>query len=250
MQHLTTAAFVRYLILLRIAKFLIFIFGHELHAPSKHVLEQFLLDDRAERLRTVLSRRTDSLTIVIDQIHHAHNISAVLRSADAFGLQQVQIIGKQLSPSTGISLGAERWLSIHHHKSPADAVSFLKQAGYSIAILEPPREEGPPTVPVYELPFRDRLAVVFGNEKFGVSAELKEAASWRAHIPMFGFVESFNISVAAAITLFCSTFSGAKPERQPQSISSVDAEKILDEWLRDEVRGSTGVLERLTEAKE
>ena len=215
-----------------------------------HPLEQFLLDERNSRIRKVLERRTNALRVVIDQIHHTHNIAAVLRSADAFGVQHIDAVNIELSPASGVSLGSERWLTVHHHKTPAEAVAALLQEGFELVILEPPRENGPPTIPVHELPFERRLALIFGNEKFGVSQPFREAAAIRAHIPMFGFVESFNISVAAAITLFCSTVSGARAERRCQPLSSDEAKQLHEQWLKTEVRGADGLMERLAQRNE
>jgi tRNA (guanosine-2'-O-)-methyltransferase len=104
-------------------------------------------------------------------------------------------------------------------------------------------------IPVFEIPFEERIALVFGNEKRGVNDIFVENADIRAFIPMFGFVESFNISVAAAITLFCSSIRGASQIRRTASLSETDSEALKHRWLTQDLREGEKVLEYLN-AKE
>ncbi len=181
-------------------------------------LYQFLLPSRLERLDSVLNNRSRNLTLVLDRVHNYHNISAVLRSADAFGITEVNFIGENFEYSKGIALGTERWLELKTHQDATSALEYLKKENYKIVVTaaEEKAEANSSYVslPVYKLPFQEKLALVFGNEKRGVSKEIFDAASIHTFIPMFGFVESFNISVACAICLFCSSISGATGERQ------------------------------------
>lgn len=208
---------------------------------DEHPLEQFLVEKRRQRLEEVLEQRTRSLTLVLDRVHNSHNISAVIRSADAFGIQTVHYLGETLDMSSGIALGAERWVDIVKHRSAADLLQNLRAGGYSMAIMAPAGKDAGRAlrVPVNELPFDTRLALVFGNERDGVLPEISEAASYCAYIPMLGFVESLNISVAAAITLYCSTLGPR------ECLTSKEKAEVKNRWLHGEVRQAAKVMERL-----
>ena len=201
---------------------------------SDELLKSFLDPRRLERIERVASLRTDSLTVVLDRVHNAHNMSAVLRSADAFGLRDVHVVG-ELDIADGIALGTNHWLNIHLHASPSEALRVLKADGYSMVVTAPEdqrdRAPGVQSLAVFQLPFEKRLAMVFGNEKQGVSPELFAAAEYHAYIPMFGFVESLNISVAAAICLFASTVQ-VGPGRRVHPLPDPDREQLVSEWLR------------------
>ena len=204
--------------------------------PSQRekALEQFIFPKRIERLDRVLSQRTSSLTVVLDGVHNHHNISAVIRSADAFGVRAVHLIGDGFSYARGITLGTERWIEIERHKNGAEALEKLRAGGFQIAVTAPEDDERAPhvkTVPVYDLPFEQPLAIVFGNERTGVSPELFAAAQYHAFIPMVGFVESLNISVACALTLFSSTFSNAERKRRVPVLADQEREDLRGEWL-------------------
>lgn len=210
-------------------------------SDSDHLLEQFILEKRKQRINAVLDSRTRRLTVVLDRIHNAHNISAVIRSADAFGIQDVHYLGDHFDLSAGIAIGADRWVDIHTHSAVSDLLEHLKNNGYEIVVLMPPdkQQQDIPSVAVNQLPFKKKLALVFGNEKEGVRPEIARAASFSAFIPMCGFVESLNVSVAAAITLFCSSLSD-----RPDGLSESEKSELKDRWLREEVRGSEAIIKR------
>jgi tRNA (guanosine-2'-O-)-methyltransferase len=216
-------------------------------APE-NVLEQFLQPARLERMEQVLDGRTSSLTIVLDRVQNSHNVSAVLRSADAFGVSEVHLVGSSFSYSPSISQGTERWMLLRQHQSSAEAISLLRGAGYRLAALRPeeqPAAEKKTAIPVTQLPFDQKLALVFGSEGFGLDDELSAAADIHAYIPMSGFVESLNISVACAICLFCSTISTALPERRTPMLSSSERESLKQQWLRTGVRNSDIILKAI-----
>lgn len=215
--------------------------------PKELLLERFILADRQARMRDVASKRTRSLTIVLDEIRNVHNISAIIRTADAFGVLDVHLLYKEFDSSKGVTQGAERWLKIHKHESAEKLIDQLRTQGFKIVTLAPKDniEGGKPSIPIFALPFSEKLALVFGNEKNGVGEIFQKAADYSAYIPMFGFVESLNVSVACAISLFCSSVSGAKENRQVTCIDSAEQEAIYASWLLKEVPKADLVLERL-----
>ena len=224
-------------------------------SPSERAdaLEQFMYPKRLERLESVLAQRTNALTVVLDGVHNHHNISAVIRSADAFGLRTVHLVGSGFTYSRGITLGTERWVQIEHHDNSAAALESLRKSGYRIVVTAPeddPRRPQVKALPVYDLPFESSLAIVFGNEKNGVSPELLAAAELHAFIPMVGFVESLNISVACALTLFCSTFSGARSERRCALLPESEREELRRDWLIKGTRRADAILREIERREE
>lgn len=218
--------------------------------PSELLLERFILEERASRMRDVASKRSRSLTIVLDEIKNVHNISAIIRSADAFGIQDLHLLYREFSSSKGVAQGSDRWLSIHKYDSAEDLIKKLRADDYKIVTLAPKDniDQKQKSVAIHDLPFSDeKLALVFGNEKHGVSQIFQDSSDYSAYIPMFGFVESFNVSVACAISLFCSTISGAKEDRQVESISEKSQEELYASWLLKEVPKADLVLQRLKE---
>ncbi len=212
------------------------------------VLSQFLQPERLARLESVLDSRTSSLTVVLDQVKNSHNISAVLRSADAFGLSRVHLVGESFHYSPSISQGTERWMQLSKHADPEEAIAHLKSEGFKIVVLQPEahsEREQKQAFPVSMLPFEEKLALVFGNEGLGVNDKFSNAADIHAFIPMSGFVESLNISVACAICLFSSTITKAAPEQRSAPLSPTDREELKNIWLKTGVRNSDIILKEI-----
>ena len=172
-----------------------------LERPADVVIEALspvVTPERLQRIDEVVRNRTDELVLVLDRIADPHNSSAVLRSADAFGLQTVHVIVGEhgFRASRGVSKGTHRWLNVVRYRTAEACVKRLKEDGYSIYVAAMGAETSPE-----DLHATGRLAVVFGNEHRGASPETRSLADGTFAIPMRGFVESLNISVAAAITM-------------------------------------------------
>ena len=170
------------------------------HHPESviNALSPFVTPQRLRRIEQVVAQRTDDLVVVLDQIADPHNASAILRSADAFGVQTLHaIVGDQgLSIAKGVSKGTQRWVDVSQHASTQACVESLRTAGFPIFVASMEASCSPET-----LGTMDRLAIVFGNEHKGVSQDIMACANGTFAIPMQGFVESLNVSVAAAITM-------------------------------------------------
>jgi tRNA (guanosine-2'-O-)-methyltransferase len=226
-------------------------------------LEKLLTEDRINRIDSVLKNRTTSLTIVLENIEHKHNISAVIRTAEAFGLSKIHILNKNLIKnsdlSDGISLGTEKWVSIQIHSSKEELVEDLKKEGFKLVALLPPEINrtlgdlkiqkhlnSQDSMPVSLLPFEEKLALLFGNEVSGISDFLRESSDIHAYIPMSGFVESLNISVACAITLYASTIEKAKPQKRTQKLSESERTYFRQDWIKKSVQNVEVVLRSLS----
>jgi tRNA (guanosine-2'-O-)-methyltransferase len=151
----------------------------------------------------IAADRTRHLTIALENIYQEHNASAVLRTCDCFGIQDLQVIEKdnQYQIQRDIALGSGRWVDIHNFSDevgPTEkCISSLKKQGYQIVATTPHTE----AYTVHDLPVEKPLAFFFGTERKGLSEEMMQAADLHVRIPMYGFTESFNISVSVAILL-------------------------------------------------
>lgn len=175
-----------------------------LPAPPAVVLEALgplLTEQRLERIEQVIAARSDAVVAVLDGLIDPHNVSAVLRSADAFGVRRVHLIDSNAPflVSPRVSKGTDRWLQVTTHRSTLACVEALRARGHRIFVAAPAAEG---SVSPEDLAREPRPAIVFGNEHAGVSPELQALADGTYTIPMRGFVQSLNVSVAAAITLF------------------------------------------------
>lgn len=165
-----------------------------------------LTDKRIKRMQTVLEHRTRYLTVVLEDLFQPHNASAVLRSCDGFGIQDVHIIEKRnrFRPAKTVAMGTSQWLSLHHYRDQEDedatmkAIDSLRASGYRIVATTPHTDD----VDLEELRIEDGpIALLFGTELTGLSEKALANADEYVKIPMYGFVESFNISVSCAIAL-------------------------------------------------
>ncbi|MBK8171628.1 MAG: RNA methyltransferase [Sandaracinaceae bacterium] len=161
-------------------------------------LSPLVSDERHARIESVLNGRTRDVIPVLEGLTDPHNTAAVLRSADAFGIQEVHVIDEasRFVASIRVTKGTERWLDIVRSNDTLSAVRALQSRGYKVLYAS---MEGSMTPE--DLASIDKVAIVFGNEHAGVSESMRQAADGSYRIAMRGFVESLNVSVAAGITL-------------------------------------------------
>ncbi len=207
-------------------------------------LMDFLTEERKKLLLDKLEKRTRFLTVVVEDVYQPHNASAILRTCDAFGLQDVYVVEKEnrFKPNTGVSLGAEKWLNIITFKSPEEAYKELKRKGYSIAVTVPPGKKFSPSF-LPDFKPRGKLAVVFGSELEGVSKFFIENADVYLTIPMYGFVESFNVSVSLAIVLYDLVVKCK--ERSGFFLTEKEKEETLFYWLSKSIKNFEKIVERV-----
>ena len=174
---------------------------------------------RLERIDRVVAGRLKGLAVVCENFANPHNAAAILRTCEALGILNVYIVEELVpfEPSRAITQGADKWLSIRRFRRAERAFPELREGGYRIYAAMPGRG----ALPVEELPVEEPLALVFGNEKGGVSEKALKFCDGTFRIPMWGFVESFNVSVAAAISLYISArrrraFLGAEGDLSPE----------------------------------
>lgn len=163
-------------------------------------LAGFLTADRKQRIASVIANRTFHVAPVIEGLANTGNVSAVMRTAEGLGFQPFHVVnnGQKFKHSERISHGAEKWLSLWRWADPLSCTQFLKQQGYRLVVSTLNQK----AIPLTELDFTKPTAMVWGNEAEGVSSTLLDEADQWFYIPMSGFTESLNISVAAAVSLF------------------------------------------------
>lgn len=200
-------------------------------------LEGFVSERRRVRLHEVLSERTNHLTVVLEDVYQSHNFSAVLRSADIFGIQQVHFIENRnhLKISEDVSMGSTQWLDIHRYKNfdnnSKECLTQLKNQGYKIVATSLHQN----SVTLQELKLDQPMALVFGTELTGISKEVEEMADEFVKLPMYGFTESFNISVCAALCMY-ELGTRIRSEIPNYHLSLEEKENIYTDWLKVSIR--------------
>lgn len=202
-----------------------------------------MLPERAERLRRVAAGRTRNLVLALDGVHDPHNLSAVVRSCDAFGLLDLHVVesNARFRVSRKVSQGADKWLDIHRWPDPDACADRLLADGYQVWVAD----VRPGSLSVDELPWDRRLAMVFGNEHAGASARMRKRATGAFHIPMHGFAESFNVSVAVGICLALALRGRQAKLGRHGDLTAAQIDHLVEDWQRRSVRASDLILRRL-----
>lgn len=200
-------------------------------------LSGFITESRMKRFEEVLSMRTRHISVVLEDIFQPHNASAVLRSCDCFGVQDVHIIENRnrYEVNPDVALGSSKWLTLHRYNASEDntleAYSHLRAKGFKIVATTP--HDGAVSLP--ELDITGKTALVFGTELTGLTkTAIDQADDWMT-IPMFGFTESFNISVSVAITLYELVMRLRKSETAWE-LTPEEKEEILLEWMKNTIK--------------
>jgi tRNA (guanosine-2'-O-)-methyltransferase len=162
-------------------------------------LENILTDNRKERFLNVLKNRTNHFTIAVEDIFQMHNTSAVMRSCEVFGIQELNVIEQRYGKSIDkeIAMGAQKWVDINAFDSISGCVDSLKVKGYQIIATTPHEND----CLMDDFDISKPSALFFGTERDGLSEEILQKADGFLKIPMVGFTESLNISVSAAIII-------------------------------------------------
>ena len=164
------------------------------------VLEPTYTPERLEKIKNVLQGRTHQIAVGLEGLYDRGNVSAVMRSAEALGFFDVHVVetSEKYREANRVTKGAEKWLRVHRWQETKACVSHLKEAGFRIVTTQ----LDPAARSLEEVDFSQKTAIFFGNERDGASEELLGLSDERVILPMLGFVESFNISVAAALCLY------------------------------------------------
>lgn len=226
---------------------------------DKHLLlthlRQFAEQRRIERFEQIIQSRTRHLTVVLEDIFQSQNASAVLRSCECMGVQDVHVIENSYTFEThpDIALGANKWLDIFQYNAPETnntlkAIEHLREKGHKIVATTPHNRSAKHELNevkdgflLEELPVDNKIALFFGTELTGLSDDVIENADYFMKIPMHGFTESYNISVSAAISMYELT----KKIRQSSvnwQLSEEERVDILLDWFIRSIRMSEQII--------
>lgn len=187
--------------------------------------------ERQEKLVSVLDKRQDNITIVLENVFDPHNISAVMRTCDAVGIQEIYILNTKIPrhKKWGFksSSSAKKWLTVHQYENAEECFSSLRKR-YSSLLTTHLADDA---VSLYQVDFTKSIALIFGNEHNGVSDEIRTLADGNFIIPQIGIIQSLNISVACAVTLYEAfrqkTIAG---HYERQSLEETKYNELLKEW--------------------
>lgn len=212
---------------------------------QKELLEYLsacITPERNQLFEKVLAQRTSYLTVILEDIFQPQNASAVLRTCDCFGIQHVHVIENRntFTIDTEVAMGASKWLSIHKYNTSEnnslEAIRNLKSKGYRIVATTPHKNDL--LLPDFDLT-KGRAALVFGSELPGISEIIQHEADEFLKIPMYGFTESFNISVSAAVILFHLTEKLKKLPGIDWQLNQEEKYEVKLHWLRNTIKRST-----------
>lgn len=162
-------------------------------------LETFITPERKDKFLKVLGQRTKHFTVAVEDIFQLHNTSAVMRTCEVFGMQELNVVEERYGKSIDkeIALGAQKWVDINRYRSTAECIAALKSRGYRIIATSPHHD----SCLMEDFDITRPAALFFGTERDGLSDEVMKQADRFIKIPMYGFTESLNISSSAAIIL-------------------------------------------------
>jgi len=189
-----------------------------------------MTEKRKEKILNVIRQRQTDLTLVLEDIHDPHNVSAILRTADAVGILEVQLVyTNEEFPKLGkkSSASAIKWVKRRNFKSIKDCYDQLHEEGFSIYATH----LGKKSKTLYELDLTKKVALVFGNEHRGVSSEAAKLADENFQIPMSGMIQSLNVSVACAVSLY-ETFRQRLLQKKIIRLSEDKIQELFNEWIR------------------
>jgi len=204
-------------------------------------LEEFISAERKERFLEVLEERTKFITVAIEDVFQLHNTSAVIRSCEAFGIQNAHVIENRFDArlDKNIAMGAQQWVDVRRHEDTKSCISHLRDEGYSI-IATTPHDN---SCLLKDFKIKEKIALFFGTEKEGLSTDVLQEADGLLKIPMVGFTESLNISVSAAIILQHLT-GKLKQQDLPWQLSDSEKSDKRLAWTKKSIKSIDDILSR------
>ena len=207
-------------------------------------LEHFITEERKERFLQVISARTNHFTVAMEDVFQMHNTSAVVRTCEVFGVQQAHSIEGRFSKrlDAKIAMGAQKWVDVFRYNDTQSCIDALRAQGYQIVATTPHKD----AYFLNDFDISKKSAFFFGTEKEGLSEQVLSQADTYLKIPMVGFTESLNISVAVAIVLQQLT---DKLRRSQVAWQLTDEERLstLINWTKKSIRNVKDVLKRYEE---
>lgn len=202
-------------------------------------LTQFITENRKNRFDSVINDRMNYLQIVVEDLYQGHNASAVIRSCDCFGIQYMHFIENKntMKVNNEIALGAGSWVTVNKHNNTKQCLNDLKKQGFKIVATSPHKND----CTIDTLPINQKIALVFGTELNGITQDVMDVADEFVKIPMYGFTESFNISVSAALCMYELTTRIRKNLSNYHLNENEKIDVYLD-WLKNSIEKSDAII--------
>jgi tRNA (guanosine-2'-O-)-methyltransferase len=213
-------------------------------------LRQFVTEERFQKFTEIIHFRTRHITVALEDIFQSHNASAVLRTCDCFGIQDLHIIENRnkYEVNPDVALGASKWLNLIKYNSPGNntvsCINSLKKQGYRV-VATTPHKDGfiPETLPIHQ-----KTALIFGTELAGLTPLALDMADDFIRIPMVGFTESLNISVSAAVFIQNLT-NRLRSSNINWQLSDTEKDKTLLGWLRQSIKKSDSIIHNFLQSR-
>ena len=219
-----------------------------MHSVKEQVeyLSEFVTDYKNDLFRRLIAERTSYVTMVLEDFYQQHNCSAVLRSCDCFGIQNVHIIENMntFTDNSEISMGASDWLTIHRHRkrenNTIETIDILKSQGYRIIATTPHEQDT--FIDQIDL-HKGKMAFCMGTELTGLSDDVLTRADEFVKVPMYGFTESYNVSVCAALLMY-SVVQRLRQTEIDWHLSDEERDQVLFAWYKRSIKASAQILKR------
>ena len=208
-------------------------------------LREFVSTERYNRIQEIARKRTRHFTVVVENLFQSHNMSAILRTAECLGLQDVHIIEQdfEYEISTQVALGAQKWLSIYRYNNlennTISCLQSLKEKGYKIVVTLPCEKQHL----LDDIPIDAKTAFLFGTELNGLSQTAIDMADEFIKIPMYGFTESYNVSVSVGLTMM-NVNERLRKSLINWSLSDDEIGDLELDWLKKSIKDSDNILKR------
>ncbi len=213
------------------------------HGPETicRVLEPMLTPERIARIDAVLTARLASVSTAVEDTYDPHNAAATIRTTEALGLQDLHVIEPHMrfSAAKGVTRGAHRWIDLHRWPDAAAAAGHLRAAGFRVYATAPDAK-----VSVEDVDVSGPLAILFGNEHEGLSSAAVAACDASITVPMFGFTESYNLSVTVGLAMSRLAARRRAYIGRPGDLDPARLARLRARWFALRIRGVVGVLER------
>jgi tRNA (guanosine-2'-O-)-methyltransferase len=206
--------------------------------------QQFLTAHKIDLFEKKVLQRTRHFTLILEDLFHPHNASAILRNADCLGLQDIHLIENhhQFKNEKDISLGSRKWLKLTRYNdfdtSSPTCLDQLKEKGYTIAVLSPHHDD----IAINEYPIEQKTAFILGAEKTGLTDYSLQNADVHVKVPMYGFTESYNVSVTAALTLY-DVIHRARKSTIDWQLSKDEQWEVKLAWTLRSIRSSRSLID-------